>query len=885
MRKENSCFTIILLFFVSLSYAQKEFTNWYFGDRAGLYFSDEGVSALNNGLITSTEACATISDALGNLLFYTNGINVWDKNHNIMPNGQDINNLNVNLNVLYSTQGAVIVPRPNHPNIYFIFTAPRPFESDGLRYSQVNMDFNNGLGDIVNSSVLLNTNPIVGKITVVQHANNKDFWVITHGQGSSVFYVYKVDEDGVSNQPLTFNIGSVHDLGVNSKGAMKVSPDATKIAVAASGIYPGGFLEIFDFNDETGEIYGDVLKFDDIFLEDYGSPYGVEFSPSGQYLYISDNNHFIIDGIQQPNSVYQLDLSYDTVEEIKLNRSTIITKNEIIGLLQLGYDDRIYVSWEETSFLDVIDSPNMNGSSSNYLEDEIPLVVDDLDNQKSSLGLPQDIRNFFYFNLFSSPICGETGYEFYFETNEDPISVEWDFGDGSTSADFFTTHQFASGNYEITLTANYPINDIVKTFNVTIPDNLNIQNELSLCDDISNDGIIDVNLMTLTESVFRNEDCGLISYHISQVDAITNSNPLNEIYQNISNPQTIYLRLEQELNTNNVTISPITINVDAFPSLIVDSLMFCDENNTGNKDLSIIQLNSEIFNGDLNCATITYHSSSSDANTGANAFMNSIQITLSTETIFIRIEDANTGNYIVEPLSVNLKPKPILNITDSFFICLNESVEVSLDTSYDFYNWSTGETTSSIEIDEVGSYSVTVINITDDGFCSDTALFNVLASDVPETINFSVTDLSSNNKIQVIVDGIGDYEYSLDGVNYQESPIFNNLQKSQYTVFVRDVNGCGMVSKDAFLLVFPKFFTPNDDGVNDLWQVKTSFNEPDIEIEIFNRYGKLLASFNGSSSGWDGTFKGVDLPNSDYWFKIKRPSKNKIYKGHFTLKR
>jgi gliding motility-associated-like protein len=138
--------------------------------------------------------------------------------------------------------------------------------------------------------------------------------------------------------------------------------------------------------------------------------------------------------------------------------------------------------------------------------------------------------------------------------------------------------------------------------------------------------------------------------------------------------------------------------------------------------------------------------------------------------------------------------------------------------------------------------------------------------------------------ISVFVSGDGDYEYSLDGINYQDSNEFFNLNIDEYTVCVRDKNGCGITTDDVYLLYYPKFFTPNSDGYHDYWQLINSEKEPQNQIFIYDRYGKLIKQISPSNIGWDGTLNGNPLPTNDYWFTLIRQN-GKEYRGHFTLKR
>jgi gliding motility-associated-like protein len=156
-----------------------------------------------------------------------------------------------------------------------------------------------------------------------------------------------------------------------------------------------------------------------------------------------------------------------------------------------------------------------------------------------------------------------------------------------------------------------------------------------------------------------------------------------------------------------------------------------------------------------------------------------------------------------------------------------------------------------------------------------------------------VTGEGDGIRISVEVIGIGDYEYSLDNSAgpYQDDAVFNNIPVGAHTVYVRDKNGCGIaeraIEQELTLEGFPKFFTPNGDGINDFWQFIPPFatGENNLAIiHIFDKFGRLLAQIDPVSVGWDGNLNGQPLPSSDYWFKARDDSNNEI-SGHFALKR
>jgi gliding motility-associated-like protein len=222
---------------------------------------------------------------------------------------------------------------------------------------------------------------------------------------------------------------------------------------------------------------------------------------------------------------------------------------------------------------------------------------------------------------------------------------------------------------------------------------------------------------------------------------------------------------------------------------------------------------------------------------------------------------------------------------DEMAICDGSSVQLTADFGYDYYNWSTGQTTRTITVYEPGVYTVNVSNTYGDLVCSTEKTILVEESDSAVITEIATIDWSQNdNVIEVYVDGIGDYEYSIDNYNYQNSNVFSDLSVGEYTIYVRDKNGCGIVSEEVYLLYYPKYFTPNGDGVRDVWQVINAFEEPNNRLSIYDRYGKLIKTLKPNDFGWDGMYNGNKMPSSDYWFVLEREN-GKTYNGHFSLKR
>lgn len=372
-----------LLFFLFLGVcvkglAQKEATNWYFGEKAGLTFSNGRPEVLTNGSMQASEGSATISDSkTGELLFYTNGKQVWNRQHQVMPNGNDL------MSDVSSTQSALIVPFPGHPQQYYLFAVNsfRPLDLTtlpGLTYSIVNMNLEGGLGNVEpatkNTRLLTSTTE---KLTAVRHVNGKDYWVITHGWANNEFYIYLLNEMGVS-EPKISRIGSMYAGGISghAAGYLKASPNGKKLAAASSSegapVLP---IEVFDFDASTGTISNQVS----LGVPEIPIHYGVSFSPDNSKLYIS--------GL----TVTQFDLSLPTTQDI-INSQVQITPLPSTGRvqsLQLGPDGHLYNNVDQNTFY-VINYPNKAGMAC-----APELVEFDFKGGRSVVGLPNFMQHYF----------------------------------------------------------------------------------------------------------------------------------------------------------------------------------------------------------------------------------------------------------------------------------------------------------------------------------------------------------------------------------------------------------------------------------------------------------------------------------------------------------
>ena len=187
------------------AFAQNEASNWYFGENSGIKFNvfTGGVSPLTDGNINTREGCASISNSNGQLLFYTDGTTVYNSDHNIMANGTDL------LGDESSTQSAIVVPKPNDPDIYYIFTVGSNQTATGLNYSIVDITANGGLGEVKSKNTNLLFQSAEKISAVVKNCDTKSIWVITlanaNGIGNSnfnTFFAYEINTLGVYPAPV-----------------------------------------------------------------------------------------------------------------------------------------------------------------------------------------------------------------------------------------------------------------------------------------------------------------------------------------------------------------------------------------------------------------------------------------------------------------------------------------------------------------------------------------------------------------------------------------------------------------------------------------------------------------------------------------------------------
>lgn len=465
----NLVFILYLFASASFTSAQNRFVNWYFGDGAGITFKSGNPVILSGGKTQNFRGNATMSDPCGNLLFYTDGVNIWNRKHTKMVNSTGLAGT---LNGLE----AVIVPMPLSDSLFYFFGFSDTNGFRALYCSIIDISKQGGDGEVIKRNILLTTSAF-GKLTVVLHSNKKDYWIITRDWKNSEYKAFLLNETGLNLTPVISKVGTATTSESEGSGYLRPSPDGSMLA--SSFIAGKKNVELFNFNNSTGGLSfkTSITNFA------HSTPWNLEFSPDGKILYVSENKPSVnVD-------LYQFDL---TVSDIAASRYTIIATTDWMGNFAPGPDGKLYIARYGQNYLGVITNPNTFGSGVNYVQNGF-----NLGSQKSGLGLPNiiypvDNQNPEYAMSvipgckLSDPVKFELLSNFCYD------SLVWDLSDFSSSENISRKRKLSHvypyrGNYDITLYVYY--NGQVYTYNKNVkvpatPD-VDLGKDKFFCDDFS----------------------------------------------------------------------------------------------------------------------------------------------------------------------------------------------------------------------------------------------------------------------------------------------------------------------------------------------------------------------------------------------------------------
>lgn len=661
---------------------QNEAANWYFGNKAGLNFPRGNPTpiVLTDGMLNTNEGCAAVSDSNGNLLFYTDGIYVWNKYHELVNNGSGL------FGHRSSTQSALILPKPGSKGIYYIFTidaTESASNSLGCRYSLIDADYNGGRGNVVTKNSYL-FGPCIEKLTAVRHSNGRDFWTLVHETGTNKLNAYLVHQNGINTLPIVSSMGSIIRSEEGVIGYIKASHDGTKIAMAT---YNKDIVELCDFNTSTGKAANPITIAHSLLRK----PYGVEFSPSGRYLYIST--------AETPGRIFQYDISQHDQSAI-INSRKIIHVNDLeyFGALQLAPNGQIYAAKVNSEYLASIAFPEDEGHYCGYSDNAVFL-----NNRISMHGLPNIYSGVFDYRIelsYNSPLCeGEPlKLRAYIPPYIQLQDFEWQGPGGFTSLD----HNPEIPNANPTMSGVYYFR--VEINNMTLVYRLNVE-------------------------VLKKPKISIIPTEIS----ICTGDSATIQLVNLENDELSLLWSTGDTTSSIIVRHSGNYSVTAINGKGCSETVNCIVNVNPLPDFSILPGDSiKLCPGsaiELSCSgAFQEYLWSTGATTPAITVTNGGDYSLT-------VTDDNGCNN-TKKIKVMALPDFDVRIIGSSLLCKGSETELSSSRAFPSYLWSTGDTTKTIRVSSEGNYTLTV---TDSNGCSKTTSHSI------ELIDISLTGLEDIN--------------------------------------------------------------------------------------------------------------------------------------------
>lgn len=815
------------------AFSQKEANNWVFGFSNWMDFNTDPISigAVPNFNFFGERNTVSMSDEEGNLLFYSDGFSIFDKNHNLMPNGSiSANNA--------ATHPIFAIPKPGSDQSYYLIINSNGFAGSFLTWIEIDLTLNGGLGDVVpNVGEILLDNP-TGKITAVLHSNLTDIWVVSHELDSNNFHAWLATESGISIIPIISDIGSdilTSDFE-SQNGQIKTSHSGNQIVVANRGI---NTVEIFNFDRGSGILYNPII------LANFFGPYGIEFSPNGRYLYVSQ------DGLNFQQELIQFDLFFTDINDI-INSAQVIGNPSTFGgagALQLAPDGKIYISNPFDFTLGIINEPDVGGINADFEAFGVFLNSGEI-----LFGLPSFFHKYFQtpnFNYTGFCSGGITSFEIEsFDTQID--SVLWDFGDptsgnNNTSTLLNPTHNFAtSGAYEVTLT---------------------IYSEGQI---LINNGIVHI----APTSIDLGEDQTLCSNQEFTLNAFTPnatylwSDNSSQSFLSIETPGTYWV----EVIVGNCPILKDTVVINYIPAPNADL--------GGNGGLC----NGEAVVLDATNPNATYQWSTGSTTSQITIFFGGTYSVIVTNPN--GCTDTDQVNYFFDQVSVTPSQANLACHGDSTGVALVFPQQGQLPFTYE---WSDGDTLYTNNQLPAGNYTVT---ITDDFGCTtsqDFTLTEPAEIEVNSVINPDNPNTTDPDGAVLLQPSGGNPPYIFDWEIFGETtdPLKTELENGIYNITITDENDCektiqvnvGDVTSIEEISILEKINVfPNPTNSFISGKIPTKENA-DLEISISNLLGQPVSDvlflekekkeFSIDVSTW---------ATGIYFLKIKTTKDEKIWK-------
>ncbi len=830
---------------------------WYFGEGAGLNFNVSPPQALTDGVIHTLEGCASICNKSGNLLFYTDGISVYNKTHVEMPNGTGL------LGNQSTTQSAIIIPHPGDSNLFYIFTADcnENYFVNGYNYSVVDMRLDGGLGNITTQKNINLYSPSSERLTAVKAANGIDYWVITKGLDNNRFTAYKVDCNGLNLTPVISDVGTRHiydPAQYNGCGQIKASPNGKKICIPIA--WPVAMAELFDFDNSTGVLSNPI----DLtgYTPGFGFIYGIEFSPNSKLLYVTTVFN---------KTINQYDISSNNGAIINASKITLSTGSSFPVGLQLTPDKRIAVAIPFSTKLTVINNPDVYGSGCNLAFDAI-----DLAGKISTSGFPAYIASFFdvsnHINFTSSFI--DCHVQFNGTTDlTGSLTWNWDFGDGSLGTGQVVNHSYRQvGTYNVTL----KVRSSSTVCSLPLSDSFVISKSITINNVFAVD--YDHNAACVNQPVQFNDNTILTVGNITARtwnfdDGSPTTNILNPVHT-FTNPGIYNVKLL--ISTSGICNADSMIKqiyIDTRPTTVFTPVNGCINqpvqftDNSVNATGAVSQWKWFFGDGDSSVLKDPLHS----------------YLNYGNYNVQLQVTSAHgcAAAPVSKPIVIETKPVAAFDVQ---FPCLDKITLFSSSSSNTFGNiishaWNFGDGGSSglvsptHQYTTAGNYNISLTVATQNG-CNSTLVKPVevvmpFAYAGPDTI----VVYGQPYQLQGIGSGSGTYSWTpASGLSNAaiSNPVARLSKDERFFLTTTSAGGC-VATDDVFIKVVTDFdvyvptaFTPNGNSNNDILIPYPVGIKQLNYFKVFNRYGQLIYSTKQFGTGWDGKINGKLQPLGSY---------------------
>lgn len=901
MLKKILLFSSLSLLAGQLS-AQGEETNWwFFGYNGGMQFTTGVPLPAPGGLTSTSEGSSSVSDPVtGNLLFYSDGMNVYNASHVLMPNGFGL------MGNSSSTQSCLIVPQPGSSTRYYVFTTDCLENSgmNGTRYTVVDMSLAAGMGDVVaaEKNVLLFA-PNSEQLAATKHANCTDWWIMTKELNNNVHHAYLLTATGLSG-PVTSTIGL--SCGSLSYGQGKFTPDGTKYAMSAGYAVNA---QLFDFDNSTGLLSNAITLVSTSYsIEDV---YGLSFSGDNTKLYLTRGS--------SSTQIYQYDISSGVAATI-LASATLIATVSYYPQLQLAKDYKIYIANTSGGNLHVINNPNVAGAGCGYTATAIAYsgtcylgmcnFPDSYFNETSPC--LDTLTAYAYSSNISCNGAGDGMAWVNVSSGNEPYTYLWSPG-GSTND---TITNLGPGLYIVTVTDSSGATAIdsvvitepaVLTANVTTSEdtvclgtpitlNASVTGGTIAYSYVWNTGSED----TLASNNFTPSTSGYITVDVTDANGCTTTDSVFVTVLGIpvvvspadtcicsgssitlTASGTPFYSWSTGATTPSITVTPLLTT-----SYIVtytngtcstsDTTVVC-VNPTPSANISAVDSvcagTSVAFSSVIASGTAPFVYAWSGVISGASSSVTATPLT--SGTIQLVVTDNNDCS---DTTTTTITVMPIPDITSPADTCICDGSTLTLTaTGTPGYSWSTGETTSSITVSP--SVTTTYIVTYDNGVCADSDTTVVCVNPTPVVIASADTTIEYQQVVTLSVVGTGPFEWSPStGLTCDNCSNPDASPETTTTYIVSTTNAFGCTASDAvtvtifYALTIPNIITPNGDGYNDNFRIVGL--PPQSAVSIFNRWGNLLYETSSYNNDWKADTDGA------YYYILKTPD-GKDFSGFF----